>query len=127
MVDRVVFDVELAQAEPLRQPIAAHERRKSRIEAGQRLARNGQQLAVPPEILGPLLDLLPRHRDRGVVVHWLEWTQALVADVHGLGRERGLTQMTLESDERVQAWPNGWGQRSLLISPSPAAKAGIGT
>src|ERR1700676_2445314 len=115
MVDRVVFDVQLTQAELLCQPIAAHERRESRVEAGQWLACNRQQLAVPPEILRPLLDLLPRHRDGGVVVYRLEWTQTFVADVQGFGRERGLTQMTLESEERVLAWSNGGGQRSLLI------------
>ena len=33
MIDRVVFEVQLAEPEPLREPVAADERRESRIEA----------------------------------------------------------------------------------------------
>ena len=57
MIHRIVLDVELADAEPLRQPIAADQRREPRVEAGARLAGDRQQLAVAPEILRPLLDL----------------------------------------------------------------------
>ena len=34
MVDRIVLDVELADAEALGQPVAAHERREAGVEAG---------------------------------------------------------------------------------------------
>ena len=53
MVDRVVLDVQLAQAQALRQPRAADERREAGMEAGLRLAGNRQQLAVAPEVLRP--------------------------------------------------------------------------
>ena len=60
MVDRVVLDVELADAEPLRQPVGAHERREAGVEAGQRLALDRQELAIAPEALRPRLDQLAR-------------------------------------------------------------------
>ena len=58
MVHRVVLDVQLADAEPLGQAVAAHERREAGVETGARLAGDRQQLAVAPEVLRPLLDLL---------------------------------------------------------------------
>src|SRR5207248_3999512 len=81
MIHRVVFDVQLLQTQPGREAIAAHERGESRMEPGERLAGDRQQLAVAPEVLGPLLDLLARDVDRAVVVDRFEGPEALVADV----------------------------------------------
>ena len=64
MVDRVVLDVQLAQAEALGQARAADERREAGVEAGARFTGDRQQLAVAPEILRTTLDLLARDRDR---------------------------------------------------------------
>ncbi len=58
MIDRVVLEVQLAHAEPLRQAIAAHERREAGIEPGERLAFNRQQLAVAPQTLRTPFNLL---------------------------------------------------------------------
>ena len=72
VIHRVVLDVELARAEPLRQAIAAHQRRVAGVEAGARLAGDRQQLAVAPQVLRPALDVLARQVNRAVVVHRLE-------------------------------------------------------
>ena len=101
MVHRVVLDVQLADAEPLRQAVAAHERREAGVEAGARLAGDRQQLAVAPEVLRPPLDLLAREVNGAVVVHRLERPEAAVADVDRLGRKRRLAEMTLQSNQRA--------------------------
>ena len=51
MVDRVVLDVQLLDAEACREAVGAHERREARMEAGARVAFDRQQLAVAPEVL----------------------------------------------------------------------------
>ena len=99
MVDRVVLDVELVDAEPRGQAIAAHERREAGVEPRSRLAGNRQQLAIAPQIFRPARDLLARQRDRAVVVQRLQWTEAPIAHVGRLRRKEGLAQMTLESQE----------------------------
>src|SRR5262245_20781299 len=101
MVDRVVLDVELADAKPLRQARAAHERRIAGVEPGARLSRNRQQLAISPEILGPALDFFPREPDCRVVVDRLERPEAPIAHIGGLGGKHGFADMTLQSDERA--------------------------
>ena len=101
MIHGIVFDVELADTEARREPIAAHERGEAGVEAGARLSRNGQQLAIAPEIFRPALDLVARERDRGVVVDRLERPEALRAHVARFRRKRRLAQMTLQSDQRV--------------------------
>src|SRR5437899_2552360 len=97
MIDRVVLDVELADAEPVGQARAAHERREAGVESRSRLAGDRQQLAVAPQILRTLLNLLPRQVDRAVVVDRLQRPETLVADVGGFRGEKGLAQMTLQS------------------------------
>ena len=92
MVDRVVLDVELADAEPLGQAVAAHQRREAGVEAGARLAGDRQQLAIAPQVLRPPLDLLARQVNRAVVVDRLERAEAPVADVSRFGRKRRLAQ-----------------------------------
>jgi len=126
MVDRIVLDVELAEAEPLGETVAAHERREAGVEAGERFAGDREQLPIPPQILRAPFDLVACDVHGGVVVDRLERAEALVADVDRLSRKPGVTQMTLEPDERVRGWPRGGCQR-FLISPSRLAKAGIGT
>ena len=63
MVDRVVLDVQLADAEPIGQTVAAHQRREAGVETGARLAGDRQQLAIAPQVLRPPLDLLARQRE----------------------------------------------------------------
>src|SRR5579872_7362634 len=101
MIHRVVLDVELVDAESRGEPIAAHQGCEAGIEPGARLADDRQQLAIPPQILGPPLDLLPRQPHGPIVVDRLERTEAAVADVQRLGRKRRLAQVTLQSDERA--------------------------
>src|SRR5262249_47325260 len=85
MVYRVVLDVQLADANPVRQPTGAHERREPRVEAGARLTGNGQQLAIPPQVLRSPFDDLARKPDRRIVVDRLERSETVIADVKSLG------------------------------------------
>ena len=66
MVDRVVLDVELADAEPRGEPVGPDERREAGVEPGARLAVDRQQLAIAPEVLRPALDQLARD-ERGAI------------------------------------------------------------
>ena len=125
MVHRVVLDVELADAEPLRQAIAAHQRREAGVEAGARLAGDRQQLAVAPQILRPPLDLLARQANRAVVVDRLERAKALIADVDRFGRERRLTQMTLQSNQRAHTASAKRERRSLKAEVSKICESAI--
>jgi hypothetical protein len=101
MVDRIVLDVQLADAEPIRQAIAADQRREPGVEAGARLAGNRQQLTVPPQIFRPPFDVGARERNRGVVVYRFERTEAAIAHVDRLGREHRFAEMTLQSTQRA--------------------------
>src|SRR5262245_42267823 len=71
------------------------------MKAGARLARDWQELAVSPEILGPLRDLFACQPDCRVVVHGLEGTQAPVTDVEGVRGELCLADVALQSNERA--------------------------
>jgi hypothetical protein len=101
MIHRVVLDVQLAETQAIGQARAPHQRRKARIEARAGLARDRQDLAVPPEVLRPPLDLLAGHPDGRIVVDRLQGAQTFLADPQGLGGKSGFTQMTLQSDERA--------------------------
>ncbi len=116
MVDRIVLDIELADAEALRQPAAADQRREAGMKTGLRLAGNRQQLPIAPEVLRPPLDLLPGQLDRGVVVDRLERAEAPIADVDGFGRKHGLAEMTLQSDKRAHTASASLWSTSPLIS-----------
>src|SRR5262245_58054941 len=95
------------------------------MKAGLRLPRNRQQLTVAPEIFGPRLDLGSRQLDRRVVVHRLERSQALAADVCGFGRKDGLTQMALQSDQRAHtASANVLSDNPVISFASTTAGAG---
>src|SRR5262249_21839873 len=87
-------------------------------ETRERFAGDGQELPVPPEVLGTPLDLLACDADGRVVVDGLERPKAFVADVGRLGRERRFTDVALESDQGGQRYPH------LSFAQ---AKAGIGT
>ena len=50
MVDRIVLDVQLLQAEPLGEPVGADERRVPGVKPGARLAGDRQQLAKAPHV-----------------------------------------------------------------------------
>src|SRR5262245_18426335 len=126
MVDRGVRDVQLPQAEPLCQSIASHQRREAGVEAGRRFAGNRQQFAVAPEVLGTRLYLLARQMDRVVVVHRLERSEALVADVDRRRWKGRLAQMTLQSEEHAHT------ASAILSSARPtivlgSLKIGAGT
>ena len=64
VIDGVVLDVELADAEPLRQPRAADERREAGVKTGLRVAGNRQQLTVSPEVFRPPFDNFTRQANR---------------------------------------------------------------
>ncbi len=91
MVDRVVLDVQLADAEPLREPVGAHERREAGVQAGARLALDGQQFAVAPEAragAAAIASRVDRLRDRRRSRSDLERPHALGADPAGTGPGR---------------------------------------
>src|SRR5215813_4937722 len=98
MVDGVVFDVQLAQAQTFDQPRAPDQRSEPGVEPRARLACNRQQLTIAPEVFRSELDLLPRDRNRFVIVEGLERSEAFLADPQRLCGKRGLAQMTLESE-----------------------------
>src|SRR5438045_3785740 len=87
MIDRIVFDVELAEPEALGQPRAANERSEPGIESCPRLAGDGQQLAIPPQVFWPPFDLLTRNPDGAVIVEGLQRAKAPRA-----GRDRRSTR-----------------------------------
>src|SRR5438045_849371 len=99
MIDRIVFGVELAEPEALGQPRAANERSEPGIESCPRLAGDGQQLAIPPQVFWPPFDLLTRNPDGAVIVEGLQRAKAPIADVQGFGGEFRFAQMTLQSNE----------------------------
>ena len=65
--------------------LGAHQRREARVQADVRLALDGQQLAVAPQVARPALDDLAREHapDGVVVVLHLQRTEAGLADVQG--------------------------------------------
>src|SRR5688572_14126199 len=107
MIDGIVLDVQLRDAELLCEPRGAHERREPGIEAGLGLF-DRQELLVAPQRSRPRFDQLPAddRADRRVVVRDLEGTQAVRADPHRLGWVDRATQMTSQSsDEFHRALP----------------------
>ncbi len=104
MIDRVVLDVELAHAEPLRESMGAHERREARMQSGSWIAGDGKQFAITPEALGPAPDELARQRlrDRRVVVGHLERSKAFVTHPQRSGWECGLAEMAAEMEIHVR-------------------------
>src|SRR5579859_3240866 len=103
MVDRVVFDVELVQAEAFAEARGAHERREARVESGARLAGNREQLTIAPQIFRTAFDLFAGDPDGAVVVVRLERAQALLADPQSFSRKRRFTEMTLQTLQRACA------------------------
>ena len=103
MIDRVVLDVQLADAEPRGQAIGPHERREPRVQARARLPLDRQQLPVPPEVSRPALDRLAGHQsaDGVVVVDHFQGPQTLVADPQRLGGKRRLTEMATKTEQHV--------------------------
>ena len=99
MIDGIVLEIQLADAERLREAIGFDERRESRIEAGARLAVDRQQLAIAPQVLRARLDLRAAHvaPDLVVVVDDFERSETLVAHPQRLCRKHRLAQVTLQS------------------------------
>ena len=98
MVDRVVLDVQLADAQLARQAIGFHQRREARVEAGLRRF-DRQQLEIAPQRRRARFDQLPAEHllDRRVVVGDLERAQAFRAHPQRLRRIGGATEVTRQS------------------------------
>src|SRR6476619_7528738 len=101
MIYRVVLDVQLADANPARETIGAHERREAGVEAGAGLTGNGQQLPIAPQVLRSLFDDFARQPDRRIVVNRLERSETTIANVEGLCGKICLANVTLQADQRV--------------------------
>ena len=97
-VGRVVLDPDLAQPEPLGQPIGADQRRDPGGERRARRLLERQEVDVAPDVLWAGLDATPRPGgiEPGEVVGDLERPEAGVADVAGLERVLGMTFLALE-------------------------------
>ena len=85
VVDRVVLDPELADAEALGEAVGLHQRRIAHLAADRRLAGDRQQLAIAPHGLGTREDGLPVQRapDALVVIGDFEGTEIELTDVRG--------------------------------------------
>ena len=83
IIDGVVLDVELGDAERLGQPVGPDKRRAADVAADRRLAVERQQLAVSPHRPGPRCDRRPGHRARHllVVVRDFERTEILGTEI----------------------------------------------
>src|SRR5690606_29481106 len=79
MVDRIVLDVEFANAEAPGQPVGLDQRRPSRVQARARFALDRQQRPVAPDTPGAGGEVLAREArlDRVVVEVHFEWAHAL--------------------------------------------------
>ncbi len=101
VVDAVVLDVQLADAEALGQARRRHQRREAGVESGQRLAGDRQQFAVAPDVARPRRDVLARERGARllVVVDRLERAEALVTDVGGFRGKRGVAHVALQTEQ----------------------------
>src|SRR5829696_2413405 len=110
MIDRVILDVQLGHPEVTREPVRANERRASRVEPGQRLARNRQQLTVAPEILRTCRDAgrCDGGADRVVIVGHLERAETLIADEEGIGREGRAAHPAAKPGEKFHTSVPGW-------------------
>src|ERR1700723_791644 len=90
------------------------------VEAGARVDRrgvvDGEQVSVAPDGAGTRRDAVPADRggDPLVVVGDLEWSEAVVADVQGFGREGTLafttTQPSDKTDHRSSSSVGHWHQ-----------------
>ena len=89
MINGVVLDVQLLQAEALGETIGANERGITGVESRAWLAGNRQQFPEAPHIARAPLDYLAGERvaNRVVVVLDFEGTQTLIADPQRLCRE----------------------------------------
>ena len=110
MIDRVILDVQLGHAEVTREPVRTNEGRASRVEPGQRLARNRQQFTVAPQILRTRGDVGRCHgrADRVVVVGHLERAETLIADEEGIGREGRAAHPAPKPREKFHTSVPGW-------------------
>ena len=99
MIDRIVLDVELTEPELLPEPAGPYEGCEPGVQTGPWLSFDWQKLAVPPQVGwtrgNEVSTQLPG--DRIVVKHHLEGSQAFVADVQCLRRERRLANRALQT------------------------------
>jgi len=88
VIDGVVLDIKLADAESLREAVSLDERRETDERADGRFARDGQQLAVTPHGLRARGDDVARERllDAVVIVGDFERAEVEFADVRGFKR-----------------------------------------
>src|SRR5829696_305930 len=94
----VVLDPELAQSEPLRQPVGADQRRQPRLERIPGAPLEGQEIGVAPDSSRTRLDLPAGLLSVEVreVVGDLERTEALLAHVASVERVLGPAFLALE-------------------------------
>ena len=97
-VGGVVLHVQLADPEPLGQPVGLDQRRGARGERAGRLARVGQEVLVAPDRARTGLDLPPGGLDveLAVVVRDLQRAEAALADVASLQRVLLVTFLALK-------------------------------
>src|SRR5262249_34177538 len=89
VADRVVLEVELVKTPRLSEIPRAHQGRQAHVVANQRVAGEGEEVAVAPDAGRARRDAVARQdrADRGIVVLDLEWAEALLADVDGALRD----------------------------------------
>src|SRR5262249_39653098 len=111
MVDRIVFHVDFADAQPPRQPLCTHERREARVQARARLPLDRQELPVSPQVLGAALDeLTGDHAANGVVVvRDFERPETAIANPERSGWKGRVAEMT------AQRKGHGWCAFNVLI------------
>src|SRR5262245_29557720 len=100
------------------------------METRPRLTLNRQQLAVPPEILRTLRNVVSGDLDGLVVVDRLERTETAIADVGCERWKHRLAEVTLQADECGVSRRSECIRGHLPPSSPPrvsGAKAGIGT
>src|SRR5712692_11431742 len=98
VIDGVVLEIELVQAELRAEIVGPHERREAGVESRRGLALDGEKVYVAPEALRPRLNRLAGEGclDRLVVVLNFQGTEAHIADMEG---DSGVFLSALPADQ----------------------------
>src|SRR5215471_7521580 len=83
MIDGIVLDVKILEAQLSAEALAVNQRGESRVRSHFGLAFDGQQFAIAPEVVRACLDLRPRQSGANfrIVVGDLQGTEARLTDV----------------------------------------------